>query len=448
MKKPQSLFRRSALAIAGGLLVFQLISGLAMVFNLALPLAYRSADDFADLLDLAAGVWVALPPERRPAFEAELRDRHGLGLQEIAAPMPEQTGSRPYTWLLRHALGTRLGPEPQFRVSETGHGRFQVDFPQAGHWLRFDFSKAKVIPRPGLALAWTGAIGFLTTLALAWLLARRVTAPVARLAEAARRIGQGGQAPRLLETGEAEFADLARVFNATARQLQARRENQTTLLAGVSHDLRSPLARMKMALGLLGEECASPLLGRLERDVMEMDRLIGAQLELARAQEPEPPEMTDIDALLAEAVESAEAQAPGRPLRLCLPGSRGLARVAPVALRRSVDNLLSNALRYGGEGRIDVIRRYIRGNVLIGVRDCGPGIPPALAEAVFRPFYRVEASRNRATGGHGLGLAITRQLAETQGWQIALKKRRRGGLSAWLAVPRLAGEDSSRTRSS
>jgi len=179
-------------------------------------------------------------------------------------------------------------------------------------------------------------------------------------AEAARRIGSGDQPPQLPETGEAELADLARVFNETSRQLQARRENQTTLLAGVSHDLRSPLARMKMAVGLLADQGSWPLLLRMERDIVEMDALIGAQLELARAQERENAEITDIDALLGELVEAAEAQAPGR-LQLRAVGPPCVAEVAPVALRRSIGNLLDNALRYGGEGEIRVVLKARRG---------------------------------------------------------------------------------------
>jgi two-component system osmolarity sensor histidine kinase EnvZ len=298
---------------------------------------------------------------------------------------------------------------------------------------RAEFSKDRITPRPSLALAWIILSGVLATLILAWLLARRVTAPVARLAVAARRITSSGQTTPLPETGCAEFVDLARIFNETARQLQAQRENQTTLLAGVSHDLRSPLARMKMALGMLAEENASPLLFRMERDIAEMDALIGAQLELARAQEGEQPEKTDVDALLEDAVEAAEAQAPGR-VQLRANSTGCMAEIAPVSLRRCIGNLLDNALRYGGEGRIQVVRRRINGRLLIGVRDRGPGIPPHLAEVVFRPFYRLESSRSRITGGSGLGLAITRQLAETQGWKIAIKARRGGGASVWLQI--------------
>lgn len=434
MKRQVSLFRRTAVTVAAGLLVFQIIAGAAMFTHLVLPLAKRSADDLADFLVLSARIWHELPLEKRQAFKVELHEKHGLTLLEPQSPLHEENSFYPYIRFLRTALLVRLTPEQNLHLSEQAHEYFQVEFIQHQHLLRFEFSKARIPPRPTWALAWIAVAGVLATLGLAWLLARRVTAPVASLAEAARRIGHGDHPPQLPETDTAELTDLARVFNETSRQLQARRENQTTLLAGVSHDLRSPLARMKMALGILTEEFYSPLLGRMERDIAEMDLLIGAQLELTRAQEAEIPQKLDIDFLLIEAFEAIESQAPAR-LQLCINGSICVATIAPIALRRCIGNLLNNALRYGGNGKIQLVRRCFKNTIFIGVRDRGPGIPTHLAEAVFRPFYRLESSRNRDTGGSGLGLAITRQLTETQGWKIGLKSRRGGGSCFWLLIP-------------
>lgn len=434
MKSPASLFRRTALTVAAGLLVFQLISGAAIFFNLMLPLAHRSANDFAALLVLSARTWLELPPATRPAFEAELRASHGLDLTVVAAPSGDEVGHHPYINFLRSALKTRLNTGNTPRVTEQPDGRFHADIPMAHHVLRFSFSKDLITPRPSLALAWSVAAGLLVTLIMAWLLARRVTAPILRLTEAARQIGAGERPPQLPESGEYELADLARIFNHTAAQLAARRENQATLLAGVSHDLRSPLARLKMALGMLAEERTSPLLTRMERDVDEMDALIGAQLELARAQEPEAVQLTNIDALIIELIDATQAHSLGRidfraDKRPCQ------AVVAPLALRRILGNLLNNALRYGGQEKLVIVRRRCVHGILVGVCDRGPGIPAELREVVFRPFFRLDPSRSRATGGSGLGLAIARQLADTQGWRVAIKSRIGGGTSVWLAIP-------------
>lgn len=433
--KPRSLlFRHTALTVAAGLLVFQVASGAAVFFNLMLPLARRSADDLAALLVLSARTWVELPAATRPAFEEELRLSHDIDLTEANAPLGDDVKHLPYVNFLRTSLTSRLDPGTALRLTEAVDGHFHADIPMARHVLRFSFSEELLAPRPSLALAWSIAAGLLVTLILAWLLARRITAPVARLALAARQIGSGEHPPRLPESGEHELAELARIFNQTAVQLAARRENQSTLLAGVSHDLRSPLARMKMALGMLAEQRASPLLARMERDVAEMETLIGAQLELARSQEREAAAATDIDALLNELIEAAEAQSPGQTrLRADTPACH--ADIAPLALRRILGNLVDNALRYGGPGRLELVRRRCSGGILVGVRDRGPGIPAELREAVFRPFFRLDPSRNRGTGGSGLGLAIARQLADTQGWKVAIKLRIGGGVSAWLTIP-------------
>ncbi|MDP2229562.1 cell wall metabolism sensor histidine kinase WalK [Methylotenera sp.] len=434
MKSPASLFRRTALTVAAGLLVFQLISGAAIFFNLMLPLAHRSADDFAALLVLSARTWVELPPVTRTAFEAELLASHGLDLSEVEPSSGDEVGHHPYINFLRSSLKTRLSTGNIPRVTEQPDGRFHADITMADHVLRFSFSKDLITPRPSLALAWSLAAGLLVTLIISGLLARRITAPILRLTEAARQIGAGKRPPQLPESGEYELADLARIFNHTVAQLAARRENQATLLAGVSHDLRSPLARLKMALGMLAEERTSPLLARMEHDIDEMNALIGAQLELARAQEPETIQLINIDALIDDLIDATQANSLGR-IEFRADRQPCQVAVAPLALKRILGNLLNNALRYGGQGGLMIARRRCIDCILIGVRDHGPGIPAELREAVFRPFFRLDPSRNRDTGGSGLGLAIARQLAETQGWRIAIKSRIGGGTSIWLAIP-------------
>jgi two-component system osmolarity sensor histidine kinase EnvZ len=416
------------------LLVFQLISGVAIFFNLMLPLAQRSADDFAALLTLSARTWVELPPATRPAFEEELHLNHGLDLTLVEPPLGEEVGHHPYINFLRSALKARLNTGITPRVTEQPDGRFHADIPMANHVLRFSFSRDIVTPRPSLALAWSFAAGLLVTMIMAWLLARRVTAPILQLTEAARQIGAGERPPQLPESGEYELVSLARIFNHTAAQLAARRENQATLLAGVSHDLRSPLARLKMALGILAEERTSPLLMRMEHDIDEMNVLIGAQLELARAQEPETTQLINIDVLIDDLIDAIQAHSL-KQINFRTDRQFCEVAVAPLALRRIFDNLLNNALRYGGQEKLMVVKRLYADCLLIGVRDRGYGIPAKLREAVFRPFFRLDPSRNRDTGGSGLGLAIARQLADTQGWRLAIKSRIGGGTSIWLAIP-------------
>ena len=404
-----------------------------MFSYMVLPLAQRSAEDLADLLLLSARVWNELPANRRPEFAAKLQHDYALTLHDTPVKVNDTAPFYPYVYFLKQAFKQRLPPNQMLHLAEDAQQNFQIAFKLADTSFYFEFAKSRITPRPRWALTWIGLSGLLATLALAWLLARRVTAPIAKLAEAAKQIGKMGQMTKLPEDAGAELANLAGIFNETSRQLQAQRENQTTLLAGVSHDLRSPLARIKMASGILAEEYPSPLLLRIENDIAEMDSLIGAQLELARAQENESSQQTDIDALLEDLLITASTEAPVH-IMLHKPGQPCICQIAPMALRRCISNLLSNAIRYAGDRDIQLIRRRFNQCILIGVRDRGPGIPPELAETVFRPFYRLESSRNRFTGGSGLGLAITRQLSLTQGWKVAIKSRRGGGTSVWLKI--------------
>ncbi len=435
MTKTLTLFTRTSLTVATGFLICQLVTGVAIFIYLLFPLAQRSADDLADLITLSARVWSQLPAENRRTFEVELMEMHGLSLKERPAAIPSDwKGFSPYLTFLETALNDHLAPNHQARVRENAGEQFQVEFTQAGHPLHFEFAQSKVTPRPSKALVSGLLAAVLASLLLAWLLVRRVISPVKKLSEAARKIAVAEDPPRLPESGEREFAELARLFNQMSQQLLARRENQSTLLAGVSHDLRSPLARMKMSVGMLATQYSSPLLTRIERDIIEMDRLIGAQLELARAHEREAREPMYIGSLLDELYESTEAQAPGR-VKLRVRKLNDQYLIAPLSLCRILGNFLDNALRYAGDGTIELVLRRLKGSVFIGVRDRGPGIPPHLHEIVFRPFYRVDSSRNRSSGGSGLGLAIARQLAETQGWRLGYRSRCGGGTCAWLSIP-------------
>ena len=435
MKPRPTLFRRAALSIGAGLLVFQLLSMLAVATYVLIPLEEQSAEDFAALVLLAARTWVELPPETRDAFAIELATNHQLELREAAFPATGETRHHhAYMQLLRTALEQQAEPGVVPRLSETNDRWFHIDIAMAGHPLRFTFSDDRLHSKPFQALVPIVGMGVLVSVAVAWLLARRVSRPVAHLARAARQIGSGEHPAELPEDVEQELADLAHVFNQTSAKLAAQRENQDTLLAGVSHDLRSPLTRLQMAVGMLAEEYNSELLTRMEADIAAMDALIGAQLQLARVRQREAVVVTDVDALLRDVVAAGVASG-NFAIGLRTTGSGCTSAIAPVALRRIVANLIDNACLHGGKRGLDVIRRRCGNSILIGIRDRGPGIPVEMREAVFRPFVRVEPSRSRATGGAGLGLAIARQLADTHGWTLALKSRVGGGASFWLVLP-------------
>jgi two-component system osmolarity sensor histidine kinase EnvZ len=199
------------------------------------------------------------------------------------------------------------------------------------------------------------------------------------------------------------------------------------MLAGVSHDLRTPLTRMKLALALLED---GPVVEELSSDVVEMERMVQGYLDFARGEGAEAPVEADLRLLLEEV--AANARRDGAAISLTAPDELVLA-LRPHALKRCIENLVSNARRHGSHIWLAAVPR--RDGIDILVDDDGPGIPAESREAVFRPFFRLDPSRNRATGGVGLGLTIARDVARGHGGDLVLETSPQGGVRARLQLP-------------
>jgi two-component system osmolarity sensor histidine kinase EnvZ len=283
--------------------------------------------------------------------------------------------------------------------------------------------------KPPLAAVAVIVLGALLSLLTALLLVRRITVPLARAAQAARQVGAGQLPEPLPETGPAELAELARRFNTMAGEVRNLLDNRTTLLGGISHDLRTPMTRLQLNLEMLRDKPDAARIDRAVADLADMNKLITGYLELARTTQAEPAQPVDLVALLRTiALETGVQWTDAAPC---------IVHGGPLALRQIVTNLIQNAQRYGAGSPVELALECADSWVHIRVRDSGPGIPEAQLEKVFRPFYRLETSRAQTTGGTGLGLAIVRQLAETNGWKIRLKNRpHEGGLEAVLTMRR------------
>jgi two-component system osmolarity sensor histidine kinase EnvZ len=247
------------------------------------------------------------------------------------------------------------------------------------------------------------------------------------MAHAAEEVAKGRSPEPLPESGPRELANLARQFNETSQQVRELLADRTVLLAGISHDLRTPLTRLRLALEMLPRQTDPALKARMERDLEEMNAQISQAVELGSTLGAGEPHRLDVGRLIDEVV-GARPRIVWQPVRHCVQAVNAL------ALRRILGNLIENALRYSQapvEVRLDCNHRA----AVIFVLDRGPGIPEADREAVFRPFYRLEGSRNRRTGGSGLGLAVGRQLAVANDMEIHLSSRVGGGTVASVRLP-------------
>ncbi|MBU1424746.1 MAG: HAMP domain-containing protein [Gammaproteobacteria bacterium] len=427
----RSLFRSTATTVAAVLLVFQLILIAATVKYVMLPMAKRSADDLAALLVLSAQTWVELPPGTRKDFELELIHKHQFMLLDAKAKLPPRTSYYPYLKLLDSALTARTGGPVSIKETDLDTTWFWADIPAGGKLVRIGFPKARLNTDPPTMLALALIATVVLTLFTALVLARRITRPLAHFSAAAQRIGEGNIPESFPETRIRELSGLAATFNQMALQVRELLANRTTMLAGISHDLRTPLARMRLAIEMLPESADPKLVARLQHDVDEMNLLIGEFLALSRDLQKEPAQEIDLDQLLTELADNARNEGARVEWHAgdCVPIFAG-----PVALRRILTNLLGNAIRYGEKKPVEIDLSRKEGTAVIRILDRGPGIPAQELENVFRPFYRLESSRSNSTGGSGLGLAIARQLAEANGWNIELLLRPGGGTEAKLTI--------------
>lgn len=429
MRLPASLFGKTAVTVVAAFIIMQALVLAVAFFTIMRPMAQRSADDLAALIVLAAQTWVELPPGTRPDFREELASRHQIWIGD-SAPSADGGVRPPYAQLLEDSLEKRTGVPGRVTLTQGKELWLWAEIPAAGERVPVGIPQRRIGAQPFLALSLVFGIGTLLSLLTALLLVRRLTRPLERLTQAVERVG-GGEMPELLpETGSLELATLARSFNRMARQVRELLDNRTTLLAGISHDLRTPLARLRLALEMLAENPRPALIERMARDLDDMNRLIGEFLGLARGLQQEGRCTFDAGAVVAEAVAAARAAGTtveASSAETCQTQGR------PLALRRILDNLIGNAVRHGS-GAVDVSCECGDGTVLVRVLDRGPGIAEDQMEAVFRPFHRIEVSRSSATGGSGLGLAIARQLAEANGWRIELANRPGGGLEAKLTL--------------
>ena len=472
---PRSLFARMVLVLLAGLVVAQLLS-FAVHWRergefMTRSMGMRSAARIADIIELLDSIQPAerakivtvfsSPPlrisldepalvpqvgdeekeEQAAQFTAALKRTLGNGIALVVlvsdAPLRPGYGKGPGMMSGRakaemEAGGAGPGEPPGF--GGPGPRRFGVSFiVQArlndGALITFNSRQPQESVAWPYQLLLSLAVLLAVVIAVTLFAVRWVTRPLNTLAAAAQSLGEDINRPPLDERGPLEVSRAARAFNAMQQKLSKFISDRTRIFAAMSHDLKTPITRLRLRAELLDD---AELRAKFVKDLEEMEAMVSAALDFMRGVDQQSPaQPVDVMALL----ESLQADAREIGSDVTVEGMvqapfRGHAQT----LKRCLSNLIDNAVKYGQRATIAVTDTP--GELGIVVRDEGPGIPEAELERVFEPFHRLEASRNRATGGSGLGLTIARNIARAHGGELTLRNRPAGGLEAVLTLPR------------
>jgi signal transduction histidine kinase len=428
---PRSLFGRVALILFLGLaaahaLTFSLVLEERGQASLRMMISYLAKD-----IATSVAILDRVPAGERPLWVGRIeRPNYRYVLGAPAAAMPDDSPlARQVTAAVANALGPGYGISATLPTDAGDPALLRVNLRLAdGTPLAIDMSPPSLAISPWVAAVLCAQLFLLAV--VTWIAVRVATRPLAQLAKAADELGLELNGKTLSEDGPIEVSRAAVAFNLMQRRIADHVAERLRMLAAISHDLQTPITRMRLRADLLE---SAQLRDKLQADLDAMQMLVHEGIAFARSAQgiTEPACRVDLNALLdslvCDYVDGGE--------RLTLAGHIEHSIVTrPHALRRIVVNLVDNALKFGRDVGIEV-GAEARDHVLIAVRDRGPGIPPAELSAVLQPFYRLESSRNRDTGGAGLGLAIAHQLARALGGSLTLANRAGGGLEARLLLP-------------
>jgi two-component system, OmpR family, osmolarity sensor histidine kinase EnvZ len=433
---PRTLLWRSVLLIA--LLLALAHLAWLQIFRMSErePRARQVAQQIASVVNLTRAALVTANPSKRLELLQQLSQEEGIQVYvghpgERVSPLPE----RPFLQIVAAEIRRQLGSNTRLAVSRDG---------VRGAWVSFDIDGDEYwvfLPRSRLErndpLRWIGWGALVLALALigAFLVVARVNRPLRELAIAADQIGHGKTPPPIVETGPAEIRTLARAFNQMSADLKRLDDERALLLAGVSHDLRTPLSRIRLGLEMMEEKGAAELKSGMVQDVEDIDAAIGQFLDFARITEGEALVTEgDLNALAREVCDRYARS--GKALTARFAPRLPPIALRPVAIQRLIANLVDNALRHGG-GPVELETGVENGRLTIEVLDRGPGIPPDEAERMLMPFTRLDTARSSA--GTGLGLAIVDRIARLHGGSAQLLPRPGGGLRARVELPLRAG---------
>lgn len=420
---PQSFFARTLWLVL-----------IVVLFSKALTLVYLLMNEDV-LVDRQYSHGVALTLRAYWAADESERDKiaEAAGLIRVnGSSVPEGEQHWPYSEIYQRQMQAELGEDTEVRLRVHAPPALWVRAPSLGD----DWLKVPLYPHPlrgqkiWNVLGWFLAIGLLST-ASAWIFVRQLNQPLKRLVFAARQLGQGRSVRLPISDTPSEMTEVYRAFNQMAEDVEQAGRERELMLAGVSHDLRTPLTRLRLSLSLMAND--SDLTDDMVRDIEDMDAILDQFLAFIRDGRDEPVEEVDLSDLVREVV--APFNQPEEQVRLCLEPIPPFP-LRRVSMKRLLNNLIGNALHHAGQG-VEVAA-YVSGDtsapyVVLSVLDRGAGIDPGELEAIFNPFIR--GDRARSGKGTGLGLAIVKRIAAQHGGNVELRNRSGGGIEARVRLP-------------
>ena len=428
---PRTLLVRTFLMLS--LLIFISVATWLTLFALAErePRARQLAQLAVSVVNLTHAALIAADPVKRLALLRDLAESEGVHLYpaeatDIVKALPDTYFFR----VMRETAESQLGPKTRFAGTVNGLRGIWVSFSidnsdEDDYWLMLPGEHAES-DFPWNWLGWGGA-SLALALLVAWLIVSRVTLPLRALAGAAKELGRGRQPEPLPERGAIELQQLTETFNRMSEDLKRIELDRAEVLAGISHDLRTPLARLRLEAEMSIDDDAAR--SAVIEDIEQMDAIIAQFLDYARGDSGEGAELTDVNALVTQVASTQGRSSSTAQFTL---GGLPPALIHRQALTRALANLLDNARKYGGD-QIAVETRVENGEILIDVLDRGPGIPASEIERLKRPFTRLENARTDASGT-GLGLAIVERIANLHEGQLELLAREGGGMIARLRL--------------
>ena len=438
---PSSLFARMALILLAGLLAAQLTTLWLQWRERANVVSVARGLNFADRIAETVLALEAQRPAQRPTALSALESADW----RVTLIDTEQTAPNTPRGPMQAAIAARLGGEREMRTTGGGGGRmmrgnsatprhtmsmrvFDIQL-RDGQWIRISVNPEAETPAlPGDLIAQL-LLTLLIVIAVVMLAVRQATKPLQQLAQAADKLGRDLDAAPLAEGGPAETRQAAQAFNRMQARIKHLIDERARALAAVSHDLRTPLTRLRLRAELVDNE---QLREQMAADLDSMAAMLDATLDYLRGlQDSEAARPIDINALLQSLTDDAEVL--GKTISV-----EGVAQ-APFtgrlsALRRALQNLIDNAIKYGHSAQMRVEDDAT--SLRIVVEDAGPGVAATELERVTEPYYRPDTSRNHETGGVGLGLSIVKDIALIHGGELLLSNRPQGGLCATLVLPR------------